>query len=107
MFGKGRGKPFVNEQVSLVRRARTEDDAKSIIRKIICENFFPQLVDSCGGDAAEPEPPDVDPNAPSAHRHLAKVVEWVYASLMRKSPWSTWTNDIYDAMRCIDHLPIS
>ena len=40
-------------------------------------------------------------------RHLLKVVEWFHASLMRRSPWSTWTNDIYDAMRCIDHLPIS
>ena len=30
-----------------------------------------------------------------------------YALLIRRSPWTNWTNDIYDAMRCIDHLPIS
>ena len=37
---------------------------------------------------------------------VTKVVEWLHATLMKKSPWTTWTNDIYDAMRCIDHLPI-
>eukprot|EP00928_Gymnodinium_smaydae_P039020 TRINITY_DN26760_c1_g2_i1.p1 TRINITY_DN26760_c1_g2~~TRINITY_DN26760_c1_g2_i1.p1 ORF type:complete len:768 (+),score=106.40 TRINITY_DN26760_c1_g2_i1:142-2445(+) len=94
IFGKGRGKPFVSEQVSRVKRAKSEDDAKAIIRTIVRENFFPQL--------------NSEPNDGSARlwKHLQKVVEWFYAMLMKKSPWTTWTNDIYDAMRCIDHLPI-
>ena len=41
-----------------------------------------------------------------ANSHLAKVVEWLYVVLIKADPWKTWTNDIYDAMRCIDHLPI-
>ena len=36
-----------------------------------------------------------------------KLLPRFYALLIRRSPWTTWTNDIYDAMRCIDHLPIS
>ena len=74
--------------------------------------------------------PRLLPQKERVEKHLAKVVEWplgamklscgvaskpakhtgaarFYALLMRKSPWTTWTNDIYDAMRCIDHLPIS
>ena len=42
----------------------------------------------------------------NANKHLAKVVEWTHAVLMKRIPWESWTNDIYDAMRCIDHLPI-
>jgi len=26
---------------------------------------------------------------------------------MKRAPWQNWTNDIYDAMRCIDFLPIA
>ena len=39
-------------------------------------------------------------------KHLAKVAEWFYGVLLKREPWGSWTNDIYDAMRCIDHLPI-
>ena len=49
-----------------------------------------------GGDAHE------DPK----RKHLAKVAEWFYGVLLKREPWGSWTNDIYDAMRCIDHLPI-
>ena len=47
-------------------------------------------------------------NSQVAHKrkHLGKVVEWFHDVLLKRPPWSTWTNDIYDAMRCIDHLPI-
>mmetsp|Transcript_47116 Transcript_47116/g.130944 ORF Transcript_47116/g.130944 Transcript_47116/m.130944 type:complete len:292 (-) Transcript_47116:143-1018(-) len=92
LFGKGRGNAFVTEQVSKVRRAAatSDDTAKEVIRDVIRGNFFAELSDA---DAAE-------------SRHLSKVVEWFYAVLMKSFPWQTWTNDIYDAMRCIDHLPI-
>jgi len=102
IFGKGRGKRFVEEQVSLARRARTDDQAKSVIKAVIKDTFFPHLNEPMqSGDGFGNE------SDAAGHRHLLKVVEWFHASLMRRSPWSTWTNDIYDAMRCIDHLPIS
>ena len=40
------------------------------------------------------------------HKHLHRVAAWFYALLMKRAPWQSWTSDIYDAMRCIDHLPI-
>ena len=40
------------------------------------------------------------------NKHLLKLVEWFHAVLLKRTPWEAWTNDIYDAMRCIDHLPI-
>ena len=39
--------------------------------------------------------------------HMEKVAEWFYDVLKKNPPWSNWTHDIYDAMRCIDHLPVS
>ena len=80
------------------RRAPSEEAAKKIIHQVVLENFFPEL-------RASNEVPNTAALQAQAH-HLVKVVEWFYASLMRKEPWSNWTNDIYDAMRCIDHLPI-
>lgn len=62
------------------------------------ENFFSDLV-------KQPTPTQT-PAAALRERHLHKVVEWFYPLLMKRPPWVTWTNDIYDAMRCIDHLPI-
>jgi hypothetical protein len=98
IFGKGRGRQFVEEQVSRVRRAACDDDAKAVIREVVRDNFFPEL----RGGAAEAEAVGAERSA----KHLQKVVEWFYAALMRRAPWQTWTVDIYDAMRCIDHLPI-
>merc|ERR1712194_445154 len=96
MFGKGRGYIFVNDQVSKIKRAQTGEDAKSIIRRVVQENFFPE----CAACTAE-----ID--CTSTGKHLFKVVEWLYALMMKRRPWTNWTHDIYDAMRCIDHLPIS
>ncbi|CAE7854271.1 DSPTP1 [Symbiodinium microadriaticum] len=92
--GKGRGTTFVTNLISKVRRAKTEEDAKELIRQIVQEDFFPKL-------------PACPAERECSEKHLAKVVEWFYALLIRRSPWTNWTNDIYDAMRCIDHLPIS
>eukprot|EP00930_Biecheleria_cincta_P047550 TRINITY_DN32985_c0_g1_i1.p1 TRINITY_DN32985_c0_g1~~TRINITY_DN32985_c0_g1_i1.p1 ORF type:complete len:779 (-),score=133.68 TRINITY_DN32985_c0_g1_i1:288-2624(-) len=100
IFGKGRGKQFVNDSVGKVRRASSKSDeaAKEIIKTVICENFFPHLqAQSEGAPPPSPSP---------TQKHLLKVVEWFYAMLMKRSPWTTWTDDVYDAMRCIDHLPI-
>ena len=103
MLGKARGKPFVQEAVSNVRRARSDDEAKGIIKTILRDNFFPELrsVGRTGlaGLAFSAA------TAPKS-KHLNKVVEWFFTVLMKRSPWGGWTNDMYDAMRCIDHLPI-
>jgi hypothetical protein len=37
----------------------------------------------------------------------AALAEWFFGVLMKRPPWQNWTNDIYDAMRCIDFLPIA
>ena len=100
VLGKGRGKPFVNEKVSLIKRARTEGEAKGIIGEVVRENFFQPHTKG----AAEAAPPPL--SAPQ-EKHLGKVTEWFYKVLMKRGPWATWTDDIYDAMRCIDHLPVA
>jgi len=122
MFGKGRGKSFVDETVSQVRRAKSGDEAKAIITRVLRTSFF--------ADSAE-QVPKVSLATRNAHRratglpeqsaeemeeqnsreladnkHLHRLVEWLYAVLLKRTPWEAWTNDIYDAMRCIDHLPI-
>ena len=38
--------------------------------------------------------------------HLHELAEWLFAVVMKRAPWTSWTDDIYWAMRCIDHLPI-
>ena len=103
MLGKGRGKPFVDEEVSRVRRSRSDEDAKGVIKAILRENFFPELrsVGRTGLAGLA-----FSAAMASKNKHLNKVVEWFFAVLMKRSPWSEWTNDIYDAMRCIDHLPV-
>eukprot|EP00927_Polykrikos_kofoidii_P049566 TRINITY_DN43612_c0_g1_i1.p1 TRINITY_DN43612_c0_g1~~TRINITY_DN43612_c0_g1_i1.p1 ORF type:complete len:800 (+),score=110.19 TRINITY_DN43612_c0_g1_i1:115-2514(+) len=95
ILGKGRGKSFVGDVTSRARRAsaKSEDEAKAILRNVIWENFF------CKHSVGRPE---VD----ATNSHLSKVVEWFYAVLLKRWPWTKWTSDIYDAMRCIDHLPI-
>ena len=110
LFGKGRGTSFVTEHISQVRRAasRSDEEAKAIIREILSENFFHEL---SGAGAGTPRNSSEDVLVRGralehAQKHLLKLVELFFALLMRRAPWSTWTNDIYDAMRCIDHLPI-
>ena len=96
ILGKGRGKSFVTNKVSEIWRARNPQDGKEIIKEVIRENF----VSSDGIIGGEDGGVKVE-------KHTRKVAEWFYALLKKESPWGNWTNDIYDAMRCIDHLPIS
>ena len=72
LFGKGRGKSFVTDAISNVRKAALtcEEAAKATIRAVVRENFFAELSDS---DAQE-------------SRHLSKVTEWFYAVHMRRFP---------------------
>ena len=95
ILGKGRGKSFVSNKRSEIWRAK-EDDGKATIRGILLENFYPSI------DSAE------DSELQSKVQiHVSRVAEWFYALLKKSGPWTSWTKDIYDAMRCIDHLPIS
>lgn len=92
ILGKGRGAPFVTDIVRQIWQAKADEDAKGIIRDVIQDNFYP---------ITAPGTED------SVEKHVFKVTEWFYALLKKHFPWSNWTNDIYDAMRCIDHLPIT
>mmetsp|Transcript_44563 Transcript_44563/g.65565 ORF Transcript_44563/g.65565 Transcript_44563/m.65565 type:complete len:164 (-) Transcript_44563:88-579(-) len=89
--GKGCGGALLISKISQIRQKSWSSDteAKEFVHNVIRENFFPDL------------PVDTD------CKHLGKVTEWFYAMLLKRSPWTNWTSDIYDAMRCIDHLPIS
>jgi protein-tyrosine phosphatase len=91
ILGKGRGFAFVRDKKSEIWRAN-EEDAKEIIKTVIRENFFSHIQ---GEESAK------------AEKHIGKVAEWFYALSKKASPWDNWTNDIYDAMRCIDHLPVT
>ena len=97
ILGKGRSKSFVSNTRSEIWRAK-EEDAKAIIRRILIENFYPSLLQN---HETEGEMKN------KVQMHVSKVTEWFYALLKKKSPWNNWTHDIYDAMRMIDHLPIS
>ena len=107
LLGKGRGKDFADAQAQRVRTAsgRSDDEAKALIRQTLRENFYPELGPEEGGllgAGVAGDGPAGDPK----HKHLHRVAEWFYALLMKRAPWQSWTSDIYDAMRCIDHLPI-
>eukprot|EP00930_Biecheleria_cincta_P022861 TRINITY_DN16606_c0_g1_i2.p1 TRINITY_DN16606_c0_g1~~TRINITY_DN16606_c0_g1_i2.p1 ORF type:complete len:768 (+),score=110.62 TRINITY_DN16606_c0_g1_i2:60-2363(+) len=95
LLGKGRSLQFVTNTISRICRMGSDEDGKSIIKEVIKDNFFslPQSTNTCTGAGTE--------------KHISKVTEWLYAVLRKRSPWSNWTNDIYHAMRCIDHLPMS
>jgi len=97
LLGKGRGRSFVEEHSGKVRRAtgKSDDDAKLLIKQTLQENFFP---DGSLEGMASPE---------VVEKVLCNVADWFLAVLLKRPPWETWTNDIYDAMRCIDHLPIA
>ena len=116
LLGKGRGIAFVNEQISSMRRAPSEDAAKALIYAVVCENF-PELCTpvarreassqaTAGFAAPGPAGSAEDAHARGSSRHATKLVDWFYAMVMKRGPWTNSTNDIYDAMRCIDHLPI-
>ena len=92
LLGKGRGVAFVTNSKSDIWKA-TPEKGKQMIHQILKENFYPR-------------PPSMSESS-KIEKHLSKVTEWFYATLKKQSPWLNWTNDIYDAMRCIDHFPIS
>jgi hypothetical protein len=82
LLGKRRGTSFVTNTKSTIWRLHP-CEAKELIEQTVSENF-----------------------GPLTKSHMAKVVEWFYAMLKKQPPWGNWTYDIYDAMRCIDHLPV-
>ena len=92
LLGKGRGVQFVTNTGSRIWHAKPEE-ARDIIKNVLRENFFPQVL-------SEEERAKTD-------RYLSRVSEWFYAVYKKQDPWNTWTRDIYDAMRCVDHLPIN
>ncbi|KAL3773263.1 hypothetical protein ACHAWO_010963 [Cyclotella atomus] len=89
LLGKGRGRSFVSNRRSEIWRAQDED-AKKMIQEILLQNFYSTASAT-------------DPNV---QQHTVKVAAWFHAMLKKNPPWNNWTHDIYDAMRCIDHLPI-
>lgn len=95
LLGKGRGTGFVVDKKSEIWKASPEK-AKELFKDVIRENFFsPSTV-------LQDEEARI-----KTEKHLAKVAEWFYAMLKKQDPWGNWSKDIYDAMRCIDHLPIA
>jgi len=112
LLGKGRGISFVNDALNRIRRAsaKCDSDAKAIVHDILRENFFPELpieaddpATPAGNGETLTRQPSPDKRACST---LSKLTEWCLAMFLKRWPWENWTNDIYDAMRCIDHLPI-
>jgi len=97
MLGKGRGKSFVSNKRSEIWHAK-EEDGKELVRKLLTENFYSTSFNHNGLD---------DEAKFKLQKHVNKLAEWFYALLKKQPPWNNWTHDIYDAMRCIDHLPIS
>lgn len=95
VLGKGRGTSFVANKRSEIWRV-DEAEAKRIIRSVVLENFYPQIRADSNDEATQ-----------RAERHALRIAEWFYSLLKKRSPWSDWTVDIYNAMRCIDHLPIA
>jgi len=101
LLAKGRGRSFVTNKISEVRRAacKSDDTAKAILRELLRDAFFRELA------PAEPgEPTGAAASAEAAH--LDSLVEWLFAVILKRAPWTTWTDDLYDCMRCIDFMPI-
>jgi len=96
MLGKGRGKGFVTNKRSEIWRAK-EEDGKEMLHTLLIENFYSAFNKNGLDDEAKSK----------VQQHVKKLAEWFYALLKKQPPWNNWTHDIYDAMRCIDHLPIS
>ena len=95
MLGKGRGRSFVSNTRSKIWHAK-EEDGKELIRMTLIENFYPNNSNGLDDEAKG-----------KLQKHVSKLSEWFYALLKKQPPWNNWTQDVYDAMRCIDHLPIS
>ena len=95
LLGKGRGNAFVVNTKSDIWKATKKEDAMELIKVVIRENFF-----TISNEQPQDDESRID-------KHLAKVAEWLYAMLKKQAPWGNWSKDIYDAMRCIDHLPIA
>jgi len=95
ILGKGRGPAFITNKIGEIWRAKCSEEGKEIIRIILQENFYPRFKE------------EDDETIKKIEKHTRRVSEWFYALLKKKEPWTNWTNDIYDAMRCIDHLPIA
>lgn len=96
LLGKGRGPGFVSNKKSDIWRAPKEK-AKELIKEVIQENFF----DSSSLALEEPD------EFEKVEKHLGRLTEWFWTMMKKQEPWGNWTKDIYDAMRCIDHLPIA
>lgn len=92
LLGKGRGVSFVSNKRSEIWHAPPKA-AKTMICNILMVNFYEGI--------------DTEQDRKRANDHVSKVAEWFYAVLKKGPPWNNWTKDIYDAMRCIDHLPIN
>lgn len=105
ILGKGRGKSFVSDCVSKIWRARSDDDARELLVNVIRENFF-EKPRSTTNPSSKAESPSLKAIATPPPKLLRKVSEWTLVLLKKREPWANWTTDIYDAMRCIDHLPI-
>ena len=80
LFGKGRGKPFVNQKVSEVRRAKSDDEAKALIKQVLQENFFTAVFDDAKGASGTHSGGTRDstlmarmPTRDVANKHLHKV----------------------------------
>eukprot|EP00980_Cylindrotheca_fusiformis_P009794 scaffold2156_cov115-Cylindrotheca_fusiformis.AAC.19 len=92
LLGKGRGTGFVVDKKSEIWKADKET-AKELFKEVIRENF--DMMEATADD-----------DEYKTEKHLSKLAEWFYAMLKKQEPWGNWSKDIYDAMRCIDHLPI-
>lgn len=93
LLGKGRGSAFCTNTRSEIWRAKNPEDGKAIIREVLMGNFYSHLET---GDDVE-----------KAEKHVNKLAEWFYALLKKLPPWDDAMTDIYNAMRAIDHLPIT
>ncbi|CAJ1946612.1 unnamed protein product [Cylindrotheca closterium] len=97
LLGKARPPGFVSNKKSEIWRAPKEK-AKELIKEVIRENFFH---DSSSMALEEPDAIEQE------EKHLGRLSEWFWTMMKKQEPWGNWTKDIYDAMRCIDHLPIA
>jgi hypothetical protein len=95
ILGKGRGRSFVSNTRSKIWHAK-EEDGKELLRMTLIENFYSNNFNGLDDEAKG-----------KLQKHVSKLSEWFYALLKKQPPWNNWTQDVYDAMRCIDHLPIS
>lgn len=93
LLGKGRGRAFVTNTVSEIWHSKPED-AQEVIKTVVRENFFSNIIQSEEDNA-------------KTEKHIQKVAAWLCNVVKKTDPWDKYTHDIYDAMRCIDHLPIT